>query len=122
MLTKAGAKLLDFGLAKGTPVAAGSGLSMLPTTPPSLTAQGTILGTFQYMAPEQLEGQDADARTDIFALGAVLYEMLTGRKAFEGKSQATLIASIIGSDPPPISALLPVSPPLLDDVVRTCLA
>ena len=87
MLTKSGAKLLDFGLAKtGAPAVAGS-LSMLPTTPPNLTAQGTILGTFQYMAPEQLEGQEADARTDIFAFGAVLYEMVTGKKAFEGKSQ-----------------------------------
>src|SRR5712691_2888119 len=79
MLTKAGAKLLDFGLAKSTPAIAGGGLSMLPTTPPSLTAHGTILGTFQYMAPEQLEGHEADARTDIFAFGAVLYEMVTGK-------------------------------------------
>jgi serine/threonine protein kinase len=87
MLTKAGAKLLDFGLAKTSrPAIAGAGLSMLPTTPANLTAQGTILGTFQYMAPEQLEGQDADARTDIFAFGAVLFEMLTGERAFEGKS------------------------------------
>ena len=68
---------------------------MLPTTPPNLTAQGTILGTFQYMAPEQLEGQEADARTDIFAFGAVLYEMVTGRKAFEGKTQASLISAIL---------------------------
>src|SRR5262249_58077244 len=95
MLTKAGAKLLDFGLAKTgnvtTPV---GGLSILPTTPPNLTAQGTILGTFQYMAPEQLEGEDADARTDIFAFGAVLYEMITGRRAFTGPSQASLISAI----------------------------
>ena len=83
MLTKSGAKLLDFGLAKtGVPAAAGS-LSMLPTTPPNLTAQGTILGTFQYMAPEQLEGQEADARSDIFAFGSVLYEMVAGKKAFK---------------------------------------
>ena len=96
MLTKAGAKLLDFGLAKSSaPVVAGSSLSMAPTTPANLTAQGTILGTFQYMAPEQLEGQDADARTDIFAFGAVLYEMITGHKAFEGKSQASLIGAIM---------------------------
>jgi serine/threonine protein kinase len=125
MLTKTGAKLLDFGLARsGAPVLASSGFSMLPTTPAAagLTAQGTILGTFQYMAPEQLEGQEADARTDIFAFGAVLYEMLTGRKAFEGKSQPTLIASIIGSEPPPISTLQPIAPPMLDDIVRTCLA
>ena len=90
------AKLLDFGLAKtSAPAVAGAGLSMLPTTPPGLTAQGTILGTFQYMAPEQLEGQEADARTDIFAFGAVLYEMLTGKKAFEGKSHASLISAIM---------------------------
>src|SRR3989442_12563700 len=92
MLTKAGATLLDFGLAKTTPLGSVAALSMLPTTPPGLTAQGTILGTFQYMAPEQLEGRDADARTDIFAFGAVVYEMLTSKKAFEGKSQASLIA------------------------------
>ncbi|MBI3050347.1 MAG: protein kinase, partial [Acidobacteria bacterium] len=93
------AKLLDFGLAKPAASAvAGTTLSMLPTTPAgkaSLTEQGTILGTFQYMAPEQLEGKDADARTDIFAFGAVLYEMLTGRKAFEGKSHASLIGAIM---------------------------
>ena len=88
MLTKSGAKLLDFGLAKAAaPIGAAAGLSMLPTTPPGLTAQGTILGTFQYMAPEQLEGHEADARTDIFAFGAVVYEMITGRKAFEGRAR-----------------------------------
>ena len=76
---------------------------MMPTASPNLTAQGTILGTIQYMAPEQLEGQEADARTDIFAFGAVLYEMLTGRKAFEGKSHASLIAAIMGSEPPAMS-------------------
>ena len=73
---------------------------MLPTTPPNLTAQGTILGTFQYMAPEQLEGGEADARTDIFAFGAVLYEMLTGRRAFEGTTQAALIGAILHAEPP----------------------
>src|ERR1700730_1304086 len=83
MLTKSGAKLLDFGVAKsGKTTAVAAGVSMLPTTPPNLTAQGTILGTFQYMAPEQLEGQEADARTDLFAFGAVLYEMLTGKRPF----------------------------------------
>ncbi len=123
MLTKAGAKLLDFGLAKSSaPVVAGAGLSMLPTTPPNLTAQGTILGTFQYMAPEQLEGQEADARTDIFAFGAVLYEMLTGKKAFEGKSQASLIGAILKDSPPAISTAAPLTPPLLDRIVHTCLA
>ena len=75
---------------------------MLPTTPPNLTAQGAILGTFQYMAPEQLEGQEADARTDIFAFGAVVYEMVTGRKAFQGKSHASLISAIMSSDPSPM--------------------
>jgi serine/threonine protein kinase len=126
MLTKSGVKLLDFGLAKV--MAPGSGalsqLSMLPTTPRGgeLTREGTILGTFQYMAPEQLEGKEADARTDIFALGAVLYEMATGRKAFSGSSQASLISSIMQSDPPPISSIQPVSPPGLDRVARTCLA
>jgi Tol biopolymer transport system component len=120
MLTKGGAKLLDFGLAKRTPVVAGGGLSMLPTTP-AATAQGTILGTFQYMAPEQLEGHEADARTDIFAFGAVVYEMLAGKKAFEGKSHATLIAAIIGRDPPPISAVHSLTPPAVDRLVQKCL-
>ncbi len=123
MLTKAGAKLLDFGLAKaGGPVIAGAGLSMMPTTPPNLTAQGTILGTFQYMAPEQLEGHEADARTDIFAFGAVVYEMLTGTKAFAGKSQASLIAAILEREPPPLRAMRPMTPPLLDRVIGKCLA
>src|SRR5262245_60502464 len=126
MLTKSGVKLLDFGLAKlAAPVADPiSGLSMLPTTPrgSNLTAQGTILGTFQYMAPEQLEGKEADTRTDIFALGAVLYEMATGKKAFSGTSQASLIGAILHTEPPSISAIEPMSPPALDRVVRTCLA
>jgi len=123
MLTKAGAKLLDFGLAKGGgAVASGSGLSMMPTTPAGLTVQGTILGTFQYMAPEQLEGEQADARTDIFAFGAMLYEMLTGKKAFEGKSHASLISSIMSSKPAAVSTVLPVAPPALDRIIQTCLA
>jgi serine/threonine protein kinase len=88
MLTKSGAKLLDFGLARVSIAPLAGELSMLPTTPPNLTAQGTILGTFRYMAPEQLEGAQADTRTDIFAFGAIVYEMVTGKKAFEGKSQA----------------------------------
>ena len=123
MLTKSGAKLLDFGLAKTASLTAGlSGFSMLPTTPPGLTAQGTILGTFQYMAPEQLEAQEADARTDIFAFGAVLYEMVTGRKAFAGKSPVSLIGAILKDDPPPIADAQPLTPPALDRIVRTCLA
>ena len=130
MLTRSGgasappmAKLLDFGLAKASaPAVAGAERSMQPTSPPSLTAPGTILGTCQYMAPEQLEGREADARTDIFAFGAVLYEMLTGKKAFEGKSHASVSAAIMSSDPTPISALQPLTPPALDRVVATCLA
>jgi len=107
ILTKAGPKLLDFGLAKlgAKPAGALAGVSALPTQE-GLTAHGTILGTFQYMAPEQLEGKEADARTDIFAFGAVLYEMVTGKKAFEGKSHASLISAIMSSEPPPISSVL----------------
>ncbi len=125
MLTKSGVKLLDFGLAKAmAPAQAQSGLTSMPTMAgaPSLTQQGTILGTFQYMAPEQLEGGEADARSDIFAFGAVLYEMATGRKAFSGKSQASLISSIMKEEPAPISSVSPLTPPALERVVRTCLA
>src|SRR5262245_18083562 len=121
MLVRTGAKLLDFGLAKSTASVAPSGLSMLPTTPPGLTAQGAILGTFQYMAPEQLEGQDADVRTDVFAFGLVIYEMLTGRRAFEGKSQANLIAAIMHVQPPAPSTVAPLTPSALDHIVRKCL-
>ena len=122
MLTKAGAKLLDFGLAKASGVASTS-YSMLQTTPPgAVTAQGTILGTFQYMAPEQVEGEEADARTDIFAFGAVLYEMLTGRKAFAGKSQASLLGAILKDQPTPVAQVQPMTPPALEYLVRTCLA
>jgi Tol biopolymer transport system component len=123
MLTRTGATLLDFGLAKATcPVTAVAGESMLPTTPPGVTAQGTILGTFQYMAPEQLEGHDADARTDIFAFGAVVYEMVTGRKAFAAKTQASLIAAILKDEPPLLSSVQPLASPFVDHIVRRCLA
>ncbi len=125
MLTKTGAKLLDFGLAKVGPAVAAPGpgvsLSVLPTQALDLTLKGTVLGTFYYMAPEQLQGKPADARSDLFAFGAVLYEMATGRKAFDGKSVASVIGAIIDSDPPPISSLQPASPALLDHVVRKCL-
>jgi Tol biopolymer transport system component len=122
MITKSGVKLLDFGLAKALPATGkAAGLTSLPTQQ-GLTQEGTILGTFQYMAPEQLEGRDADARTDIFAFGAVLYEMATGKKAFSAASQASLITAIMSSDPPAISAAQPMSPPALDRVVKKCLA
>ena len=121
MITKSGVKLLDFGLAKAmfTEPARPTSLTALPT---ALTQEGTILGTVQYMAPEQLEGTESDGRTDIFAFGCVLYEMATGRKAFSGKSQASLISSIMGSEPPAVSAVAPMTPPAFDRLVRTCLA
>src|ERR1700686_5933226 len=124
MLTKSGTKLLDFGLAKlrQEAVPANVPLSELSTAKDPLTAQGTILGTLQYMAPEQVEGREVDARTDIFAFGAVVYEMATGKRAFEGKTQASLIAKILEIDPPPISSLQPMTPPALDRTVKTCLA
>src|SRR5262245_30758164 len=123
MLTKSGAKLLDFGLAKVTPaVVAASGLSMAPTGASPVTMQGTILGTLQYMAPEQIEGQEADARTDIFAFGAVAYEMLTGKRAFAGKTQASLIGAILKDTPLPPSTVHGAIPDALDRIVNTCLA
>jgi Tol biopolymer transport system component/predicted Ser/Thr protein kinase len=128
MITKTGVKLLDFGLAKlqtgpGTlPVSGASRLATEAHVSAPLTERGTVLGTFQYMAPEQLEGKDADSRSDIFAFGAVLYEMATGKKAFYGKSQASLIGSILRDDPPSISEVAPMVPPALNRVVRTCLA
>ncbi|HUM01215.1 MAG TPA: protein kinase [Thermoanaerobaculia bacterium] len=124
MLTKSGVKLLDFGLAKAAlpPVKSSSATSLPTEMPRAITQQGTILGTFHYMAPEQLEGKDADARSDIFSFGAVLYEMATGRKAFEGKSQAALISAILKDEPAPVSAVAPMTPPALDRVVKTCLA
>ena len=122
MLTQSGAKLLDFGLAKLRPADPAEGLTALSTQEAPLTEQGTILGTFQYMAPEQLEGQEADARTDIFAFGTLVYELVTGRKAFEGKSRASLIAAILERHPPPVSSLQTMSPAALDQIVKTCLA
>ncbi|HYX22304.1 MAG TPA: protein kinase, partial [Thermoanaerobaculia bacterium] len=128
MLTKSGVKLLDFGLAKlaaTPPETAISQATSLPTAlqqSQPLTTRGTILGTFQYMAPEQLEGRDADGRSDIFAFGCVLYEMLTGKKAFTGASQASLIGSIMNSDPAPISSIQPMIPASLDRIVKGCLA
>ncbi|HZI65599.1 MAG TPA: protein kinase, partial [Thermoanaerobaculia bacterium] len=129
MLTRSGVKLLDFGLAKMREVEeapTGLSASSLATRTSAdrspLTEKGTILGTFQYMAPEQLEGREADARSDIFAFGAVLHEMATGEKAFTGKTQASLIGAILHTEPPPISSVVPLAPPALDRVVKTCLA
>jgi Tol biopolymer transport system component len=122
MLTKAGAKLLDFGLAKMTRATTDAAVSSVPTQDVALTAVGTILGTMQYMSPEQLQGRDADARSDIFAFGAVLYEMIAGRKAFEGSTPASVAGAILHTEPPAITTLQPMSPPSLDRLVRTCLA
>ena len=122
MITKSGVKLLDFGLAKAmAPATPKSSLTSLPTQH-VLTQEGTILGTFQYMSPEQLEGKEADARTDIFAFGCVLYEMATGKKAFSGTTQVSLISSILRDDPLPISQVQPMSPAALDHVVKKSLA
>ena len=121
MLTKSGAKLLDFGLAKLQAADAPSDLSSLPTQRADLTVEGTILGTLQYMAPEQLEAKEADSRTDIFAFGAVVYEMTTGKKAFAGKSQASLIGAILKDDPLSMSELQPMTPSVLGWVVKRCL-
>ena len=122
MLTKSGAKLLDFGLAKPGGIRVAGELSMLSTTPPNLTAQGAILGTFHYMAPEQLEGAEVDARSDIFSFGVVLYEMLSGRRPFEGKSQASLIAAILDHEPAPVFVDRPSVPRFIDHIIRRCLA
>src|SRR5690349_1766749 len=135
MLTKDGAKLMDFGLAKPLSMAAaGSSNAAAPLlsaavtlNSPSpqlspLTTAGTIVGTIQYMSPEQIEGREADARSDIFALGAVMYEMATGKRAFQGKSQLSIASAILEKEPEPISAAKPMSPAALDFVVRTCLA
>ena len=124
MLTKSGAKLLDFGLAKLRPAGTlgADGFSAAATQSEPLTGRGTILGTLQYMAPEQLEGKEADHRTDIFAFGAVVYEMATGQRAFTGDSEASLIAAILDREPVPMSTLQPVTPARLDEIVKTCLA
>src|SRR5467141_4605896 len=123
MLTPSGAKLLDFGLAKAAvPLAAGETLTAAATHTTPVTHQGTIVGTFQYMSPEQVEGKEVDARSDIFSFGSVLYEMVTGRRAFPGKSQLSVASAILEKDPEPISTLQPLTPPALDRAVRRCLA
>jgi len=127
MLTKTGAKLMDFGLAKQAVASAtaASGLNATANTPQGsqpLTAQGTVVGTFQYMSPEQIEGKEADARSDIFALGAVLYEMVTGKRAFEGKTPASAMAAVLEREPTPISSVQPLTPPALERLVKICLS
>lgn len=127
MLTRSGAKLMDFGLAKaaGARTAPSSSLALTlsgPSADQPLTERGMVVGTFQYMSPEQVEGKEADPRSDIFAMGAVLYEMATGKRAFTGKTQASIVASILAGEPQPISSLQPMTPPALDRVVATCLA
>ena len=122
MLTKGGAKLLDFGLAKADRGVLVDFDGKSKTMHKTLTQEGTILGTFQYMAPEQLEGGKADARTDIFAFGAVLYEMLTGKPAFDAASNMSLIAAIVAGQPQPISRIQPHVPPAIERVITKCLA
>src|SRR5947208_11380761 len=133
MLTKSGAKLVDFGLAKATAAGLAAGASNAPlvsaartTSGPSpmspLTSVGEVIGTIQYMSPEQIEGKNADARSDLFALGAILYEMATGKRAFQGNSQISVASAIMEKDPEPISATQPLTPPAFEHVVSTCLA
>ena len=122
MLTRAGARLLDFGLARtvSTTTGAESGVTISDTT--SLTTQGTLLGTLHYMAPEQLDGREVDTRADIFAFGAVLYEMVTGVKAFEAETPARVLSAILRDEPARVSTIVPVTPSGLDDLIHTCLA
>ena len=120
MITKAGAKLLDFGLAKPREQVVANSQTTTTLAEP-LTAHGTILGTLQYMAPEQLEGKEADARSDIFAFGAMLYEMIAGRRAFDAASTASLIGAILRDEPSPMSALHPPVPRALERLIRTCM-
>ena len=122
MVTKTGAKLLDFGLAK-TVVSPVSSVTLSVTAGSSpVSGQGTLIGTFQYMSPEQVEGKELDGRSDIFSFGAVLYEMLTGQRAFGGKSQLSVASAILEKEPAPISSIKPLTPRSLDHVVRRCLA
>jgi eukaryotic-like serine/threonine-protein kinase len=123
MLTTSGAKLLDFGLAKAAaPPLGGATLTTAATKNTPMTAEGTIIGTFQYMSPEQIEGKELDGRSDIFSFGAVLYEAVTGKKAFEGKSQLSVASAILEKEPALISSIKPLTPPALDHVIRCCLA
>ena len=123
MLPPTGAKLLDFGLAK--PAVMLATLATMTAAAPQhspVTEQGTIIGTIQYMSPEQVEGKELDARSDIFSLGAVLYEMLTGKRAFDGKSQLSVASAILEKEPAPIRVTKPPTPPIFDHTIRRCLA
>jgi Tol biopolymer transport system component len=122
MLTPVGAKLLDFGLAKPAAPLANVATLTAGTQNSPVTEQGTIVGTFHYMSPEQIEGKELDGRSDIFSLGAVLYEMLTGKRAFDGKSQLSVASAILEKEPAPITATKPMTPPVLDHAIRRCLA
>ncbi len=122
MLTKSGAKLLDFGLAKATPLPAGATLTDMTPRAAPMTQQGAILGTVPYMSPEQVDGNEVDGRSDIFSLGAVLYEMVTGGRAFQGKSEFSVASAILQKDPEPISKLQPLTPPALERTIGVCLA
>jgi len=123
MLTPTGAKLLDFGLAKpAVPLTSGATLTATSMRTTPMTQEGMVVGTFQYMSPEQIEGKDLDGRSDIFSFGAVLYEMLTGQRAFEGKSQLSVASAILEKEPAPISTTKPLTPPALDRAIRRCLA
>ena len=122
MLTSTGAKLLDFGLAKPAALVGGATLTAAATRTTPVTQEGTVVGTFQYMSPEQIEGKELDGRSDIFSLGAVLYEMLTGQRAFQGKSQLSVASAILEKEPAPISSIKPLTPPAFDHAIRGCLA
>jgi serine/threonine protein kinase len=128
LLTKQGIKLLDFGLAKLNPLTGGNGGSATiaqsgeQATVAALTGAHVVVGTPQYMAPEQIEGKEVDARSDIFAFGCVLYELLTGHRAFEGKSASSIMASVLATNPKPIAELVPLTPPALERIVQRCLA
>ena len=123
MLTATGAKLLDFGLAKpAAALASVVTMTAVVTQDSPVTEQGAIVGTFQYMSPEQVEGKELDGRSDIFSLGAVLYEVVTGKKAFEGKSQLSVASAILEREPAPISSIKALTPPALDHAIRRCLA
>jgi serine/threonine protein kinase len=122
MLTPTGAKLLDFGLAKTASALVDVATMTVSKVETPVTERGTIVGTFQYMSPEQVEGRELDGRSDIFSLGAVLYEMVTGQRAFEGKSQLSIASAILEKEPAPITTIKPLAPAALDHAIRSCLA